>query len=1262
MAIKINKVQSEAVTPTPPKQDAGTSSVKNSTPIDFKSQKTENSNQSEVVKYINTDEFKNLSKQERFKLIKAKFPFLKDLSAAEINSYIASAKESVASKTTKKTEETTSTNSTNELEKLALEYKKKNNIKGEIDNIIASLKSKQTSGEKLSKEEKRILDLFEQPKNDQLLIPMDKLLSKEFQILPQQEKLATITTAYLEKHDKNFQKLSEEDKKVYLAEKMEDIANMVTQKGAKSSKANENKAGFKALLLLQIAHSQGKSIEELKNLPEEERNNIITKAENEVIKQVIGLVEKDKLQNVPNSEKVNVYADTILSLTDPEYAKIENEADRKKYRDEKIDEFIINNFEIDEKKWKKLTPETKAKYLEDAATVFSCIIQTTKDGKIVEALKNYKNLSIIEKNNFKIKCYEEGLIPDEGRNDYELARLKLETHIREKLAQKGINNPTDSQINSEIQRCTESGEKLPVYVRIFQNEQEKCKDMGYDDNSVLAETNASTVPLGQSLTEYVKQQYADCNNKNIQEYENEIKEYVKIANGRQDEIEVLRRVLLEQGISEDKINEYLFTDESVSKMCAKASNADGFNAVMDMTRGCNSQEIVAKRIQAIGLAPKWHDNDNTAKIVAHVLAQDATKGMKKGIASAVETAMVKGLHEHKSKKDNKEIFGKVCASAHVPDSAKATFTRTFIQTAKSDQDRVYYSKSFSTIKNPAVTEGLAAASKYVKDPAAKQQYNHYVEVAAQSYPPEVQATIKTALKTGEISAQTLAKTTPEATSTTGSEKKAASANTTNDQPKTGNTNPAQQNTAGGTAAATQNTPTAEPRVGTYSPNIETRIPSNNLGTSFTNNSSNTTSEKTNYIQSQTANSSAQTNIRTNSSANSTSTETNYNENYRVSEEKANLQLKEAALENIAEVKENIDNSIKEWELKHSTSLSDETVSLLKDIAATEAIEEYAAENPSEREIIIENLSKAQSVGEVYNILVSALGSKVHDKFIEVLASYGSADNIRSFVNSQAKDSDIIKKMYLRCSSETLKSELLNMLPESTIREMLEKGDITTLDAVDHKVLYSFLLKNLYSMTSTTFAGYLKHLPLDERMQLTELRNKSFNLDDQPQHTEVKTNTPDLAAQTAPAKTQQTAQPNQSQATQKENKTNTAEQPLFAHGETIKTLDNGNVITNQGTTFAGISNNTYDEEYRVVNNLPDKKEGSPIGMNDEVLTPGSEEWKRKYNKQQEPPKTAFTMAALEEDYDEFGMPFGSTKVGMGQKIKKKYPPQSFRFNA
>ena len=114
------------------------------------------------------------------------------------------------------------------------------------------------------------------------------------------------------------------------------------------------------------------------------------------------------------------------------------------------------------------------------------------------------------------------------------------------------------------------------------------------------------------------------------------------------------------------------------------------------------------------------------------------------------------------------------------------------------------------------------------------------------------------------------------------------------------------------------------------------------------------------------------------------------------------------------------------------------------------------------------------------------------------------------------------------------------------------------------------------------------------------------------------------------------------------------------GETVKTLSDGTVITNQGTTFAGISNNVSDDTFRVIEK-PKQKEGAPIGMNDEILTPGSEEWKLKYNKQQEPPKTAFTMASMDEDEDDFGMPLAQIKLEWVQKSTKNFQ-KGMKFNA
>ena len=243
----------------------------------------------------------------------------------------------------------------------------------------------------------------------------------------------------------------------------------------------------------------------------------------------------------------------------------------------------------------------------------------------------------------------------------------------------------------------------------------------------------------------------------------------------------------------------------------------------------------------------------------------------------------------------------------------------------------------------------------------------------------------------------------------------------------------------------------------------------------------------------------------------------------------------------------------------------------------------------------------------------------------------------------------------------VKSELLSMLPKDTIHQMISDGIIANLNDIDTRILKKFLLKNGAIMSNSNFASYRKYFSLDDWTKILNERNTARGI------ISPKTNPQDTVQETPESQTEYAKNPMQSNPAfgPKQPKQPEQNEPIpqtrFQAGETVKTLSDGTVITNQGTTFAGISNNIADDAFKIVDKPKQNKEGSPIGMNDEVLTPGSEEWKRKYNKQQEPPKTAFTMASMDEDEDDFGMPFGSNKVGMGTKINKKFP-KGFRFNA
>ena len=215
-----------------------------------------------------------------------------------------------------------------------------------------------------------------------------------------------------------------------------------------------------------------------------------------------------------------------------------------------------------------------------------------------------------------------------------------------------------------------------------------------------------------------------------------------------------------------------------------------------------------------------------------------------------------------------------------------------------------------------------------------------------------------------------------------------------------------------------------------------------------------------------------------------------------------------------------------------------------------------------------------------------------------------------------------------------------MMSPDTVVELLASKQIKNLGDVDHKILRAFLEKNIYSMSNTEFNEYLKHLPLDDRLALVELRNKERGITTQ---TTVPSGENHEADMVTIAQTEESP----------ENKGR-----KLKDNEMTKTLADGTTVTRKGTTFGAVSDNDF-ETYQVVQ--PNKKEeGAPIGMNDDVLTVGSAEWNKKYNNNNVQ-TTAFTMASMDEyddDVDGVGN-FMSTKGNFkGKKIKKKYKPGGF----
>lgn len=1234
----------ETVTPTP-QTDAGSTSVKTTgqnKPIDFTNPEL-TSEQNDILNFINSDEYNSLSKDEQIEQLKAKFPFLKELSNAEITTYISAInKNQEIQPTTEKTETT------------------------ETEKTAETTDTKEETAQKAKG-------------SSEPLITVEKFLSPEFQKLEPEERLKNITQLYLEKNDENFQSLSDEEKEKLISEKMDDIANLVVDEDEHS----EKKASIKAIALLQAANEKGVSIDDLKTVSEEERKTMINGVANNVIKQIVNLVDKEKLGSGTLEEKMNAYAETILNLMDSNYAEIKGTKARLQYRTKMLDEFIANNSDIDPEILKNIPAKEKQRLVEKAMITFSRIIEESDENdNIIDKLKNIKNLSPLEKNTYDLK-YLMTLPPSDKTNKL-IEKINAENEVLERLDSKGIDNPTPKEFLNEIlamekekplskalkKRKTELQRALQIKAKM------DIRDRNLKEKAILnGEKIEDAVKFVKSI---VKERLKNHHHKNIEECKKELAEIIEATNGDVEEMKLIKECLInEYHYSEVEANYILDNPDSLAKVFCKADSPEDYNMGIGIAAQGDAESIEYAQRANSHVSEWFQDKNDMANIVACNANLFSTAG--KNVARALNTSLTQGMHDNLSRQDNTDIFKIASSSGQISDAGLASFTETFIQTAHNDNDRVFYSKNFTSINNAAVTEGLAAASKYVSDPTAKQQYTHYVEVAAKNYPPETQEVIKTALKTGEISQETLSKTTPAASGDSSkAEQKSSSAESTTTNKNT----PAQQQTkATGsqqpTEAQTQ-TPVSGQNATKTNQFEQKTYPSSGTSTINTTqpegyrSSSVTTSQTTSYQTSQNNNT---TSNQTYNTVNN-SPQTSYDATTQALEEK-----RDAVAEKIKNFQENVVKSTIEHEIgKELTAEESKIIEDYIDVELNKPSQEAINANVQKK---IKEIFAKNSITNIYNIIITKFGLKAQDKFIETLTSVGSSDAIRSFAINMKSDTSIIKKLYLKCSNQKLKSELLNYLPTDEIYSMISDGQIANLNDINHKILYDFLSKNSYSMSNSAFASYLQYLSLDEREQLVEMRNKSRGIT-KPQAPEIQPKaTPNTRAENTPATTAQNmtfsntpnfaaqdkntpfasahdinTQPQPETTTdkkqEKDNK-KTESKPLFAKNETIKTLDNGNVITNQGTTFAGISNNSYDEEYKEVKQ-------DPIGMKDEILTPGSPEWLRKYNKQQEPPKTAFTMASMNDDEEDFGMPFGSTKVGMGQKINKKIPKQGFRFNA
>lgn len=1113
-----------------------------------------------------------------------------------------------------------------ELDKKLEEYSQKNNL-ANIDDVKASLINKKKEGT-LTKSEEQLLTELDKPKK---LISDEVLNSAEWKSKSQKEKINEYVKAYLEKFDDKFASKSKKEQEKQIKAQIKEFNEYI----------NISNAVYSSAEIKNIA-----TLAETLNSKNLEFNEFKTQGYKAFQNELVPLKtrQSEEWRNLSQKEKLDKYVEGYCSK---KYENFENmsDADKKKCIDETIKE-VSDKFGLSELLKGKSAEE--AKEISEAIYTKAAIYFDAIDSNQL-TIEQFIEMPVSEQSKLMLKYYESKGIKDEAsikRQDTKkvLAKEWEKAHPGEQATIKDVYNLLRKRDPKSL--TNEEQILLKEYGILLKIDSKANKPISLQPkNSDLAILNGF-----KTSKEYISAQLQDIS-ANIYSDKKTRARLQKLMVGC-DNIEDLNFIinsLKEKNFKDDQIKK-IIPQHLLSEYMAHeraTGNAEGYNIA-------NGLNMLHGTVEVSKVSSRDLPADFKGDALNKVVADSATY-------KELIDPLTQGLNDRKiiSYQAAQACSQAVLTSASISSANKAIFAQDLVTNAKvnGSQEQLNFAKSMSQINDPAVTEGLAAASKSV-DKSVRSQYNSYVESAAKNYPPAEQAKISNAMRTGEISQETLTKTTP-------SSVQAKDNNQT--QNHVNNNQQASQKQGSKAQGAAQNVPTSTnlknttPTSGGRTSGIQTGSAAVSTGTNsksahisagspgaVANNS--TTNSRSSISRQNIDSVSATTGSVSRANLNTTSTASS-----KQVDETAKL---EAKRDEVAQEALDTSNNIKESVAEHEKEKFIETA-LKQSVEEIAADEEFKATVEDKQIAELRNkLKNASNIKDVFDI-ISSLGENAQSVFFDRITK---SKYLNSFIE-HINDTSTLLKLYNSSATDAAKRIVLTKLGD-TIYSLLENNKISddNLSSIDYKIFKNYLTQNISSVNNAKFARFLKYLPLDEREKLTKLRNEVKGIDNQVPQSRFQRDAQPQLSQPAIQYDEPSLKENTLQPEQKSKVQQPQPQPKFEANETTKTLADGTIITRQGTAFGAISN-VEDDSYRIVSPQElARQKGDPIGMNDEVLTPGSTEWQLKYNKQQAPQHTAFTMAALEDEEEDFGGTFGPAKVGMGKRINKKFPPKGFRFNA
>lgn len=784
---------------------------------------------------------------------------------------------------------------------------------------------------------------------------------------------------YFSKTDEKYQKMSEEQKQQYCKQQILELADTVST----SSTPKEEKI-MKATELFEALNNSEMSVEDYKKLSKNDQVQLYRDHQLKKMKELKDLVPIETRQKwatmkppMTADEKLKEYAKAFLNKYDSDFSVIKDDDKKDLYisaqANSMISKFLPN--------WKETDPKIKE-------MMFSSILGT------IDALTE-ANMSFDE---FQAKPQSKKVkFLKDSPNNVEISKMSSE-EISLNLAifdyaKKNKNTPSVKELKKFISENPDYENKdamlnaLEMRSRLF-GKNAKVQDVETYKQRALEH--------GISAEEQIQKDFKDFGKLKANARTKRLRDMLLKADGDKASVDLIRKLALESGFKEAKFNKILADTETYKRMACNA------------TLNNNPKAMKA----AIDMGDRVGDTKSTQVIACSApVLMEAKAGQALGVDLANENS--KYLESYTTgvnqRSDAVAYSAAVVQSENMSSAGRAIYTQSAVKTASAEQ-QVEYGREFSKLDYPEVTEGLAAASKYV-DKSVKNQYNSYVEQAIKNYPPEQQAKIRKALETGEISSETLEKTTV-ATNSNKTEKSAESTGNKADSKNSAATpttsNPIKQQGVGSDVAKT--------------PSATNVPPSRTSVTETPSVSSVTSNDRISGV-----------NTVSDVSSSKVSSSTNLTD----SEAQELTEKAQVVLDKIEDFIKTQKASIEQHEAEKTEKaehLSEEE--MVKAIASGEislADVKLSQDEVATLKDTLTVLFEKNSVSTAYKKLVSKFG-KLEDVFLRAFAENADSSTLRSFAGDFRNNTDVI----LRLFKYSKDNSLLAFLPKDTIVALFGK--------------------------------------------------------------------------------------------------------------------------------------------------------------------------------------------------------------------------------